>query len=94
MKVKLFLVGSKQDAGDADQGLLNVPGRGDVLEGDFEVAAFAGSEPRRLRREHGARFAQNGLAELVRKFDSELDVREWEIASIGEAACEGGDFLI
>ena len=92
--MKLFSLRSKQDTGYADEGLLNVPGRGDVLEGDFEVAAFAGSERRRLRREHGARFAQNNLAELVRKFDGELDVREWEIASICEAACEGGDFLI
>ena len=75
MKVKLLFIRSKQDTGDADEGLLNVPGRGYVLEGDFEVASFAGSKRRRLRSEHGARFAQNDLAELVRKFDGELDVR-------------------
>jgi len=65
-----------------------------VLEGDFEVAAFAWSKRRRLRREHGAGFAQNDLAKLVGEFDSELDVGDWKIAGICQAAGQRGDFLI
>jgi hypothetical protein len=94
LKLKLFFLRSKQDAGDANEGLLNVPGRGDVLEGNFEVTAFAGSKRRRLSREYRARFAQNDLAELVREFDGELDVGEREIPRICEAAGKRGDFLI
>ena len=90
----LFFLRSKQHAGDADQRLLNIPGRRDVFEGEFKVTAFARSKRRCLRREHGAGFAQNDLAKFVGEFNSELDVREREITRIREATPKSGDFLI
>src|SRR5580704_9346333 len=91
---ELFFLRSKQDAGDAHQRLLNIPRRGDVLEGEFKVAAFPGNKRRSLRRENSARLAQNDLAKLIGEFDSELDICEREIALIRNAAGDRGDFLI
>jgi len=94
LALKLFFLRSKQDAGDADERLLDIPGRGNVFEGEFKVTAFARSKRRCLRREHGAGFSQNYLAKFVGELDSELNVGEREITRICEAAFECGDLLI
>lgn len=65
-----------------------------MLERDFKAAAFAWDKRGRGGQKHGARFAQNDLAKLVRKLDGELDIREREVARIRKIARKGGDFLI
>jgi hypothetical protein len=65
LALELFFVGRKENPRDADHGLLDVPRRRDVLEGNFEFAALAGSNSSRRRGKHGAGFAEDDLAKLV-----------------------------
>ena len=65
-----------------------------MFERDLELAVFARSKRRCLRSEHGARFAENDLPELVGEFHGELDVGEREIAGICQAPGECGDLLL
>lgn len=94
LATELFFLGGKQDSRNANRGLLNVPGRRDVLERDFKISALARSKWRLLRRKRRAGFAQNHLAKLVGEFYSEFDVGKRQATRIGEAPPKSGDFLI
>lgn len=94
MALELFFLGSKQDSGNADRGLLDVPRSGNVLEGNFEVTPFAWSQLGRLGGKNGAGFPQDDLAKFVGEFDCEFDVGKRQISRIRHASCKVGDFLI
>jgi len=73
--------------------MIGVPGRRDVLEGNFELAPFAGRE--RLRAgEDRAGLAQNDLVKLIIKLDGDFGVAKRLRASIDGFSGERGDLLL
>src|SRR5579859_186573 len=91
---ELLFIGSEHDPRYADRRLLNIPRRGDVLEGNLKRTPLAGKKGSRLRGNHRARLAKNDLPEFIRKLNGELHICNWRDARVGDLTGQSGHFLI
>ena len=94
VRICLLLRRQELEAGDVDEGLLHIPGRRNVLEGDFEAPAFARRDRRSCRSDYRARLAQGDLVHVVEKFDGHFHAAERTPAGVDEIAGKGGDLLV
>ena len=86
--------GSELQAGYADERLLPVPGRRDVLEGDFEAPAFTRGKRRSPGSYCRALLAQGDLVQVVEEFDRYFCAAKSAIAGVDELAGKRSDFLM